>query len=389
MAEVSPSPVPSSPSNMVQNGMSAASGGDEMPPLGVKRPLLPHRGLGRQVGGSYVPNVQFMVPLGARSLSVLTPSIFSDNFDSGLGHDQPDFSDSSFFAESRLSTQPSSPSPRQQAPVPASLPSNPEPSQQPTSEPSGAELAIQRQAIEESVVQEGEGAIAPSPEPTPYKDPAPQAPEISPVNDIPIQPKTFDDSEDRGTSEIVPNRETTNLISDEPTITPSSNTTERLPEDSGDVPVVQRQVDKGSDVPESISSEIEPDTQDGLPAPISSSEAEASLPAQGSESLSLQRKETDLTQSSTPSPELSSATPETVGNPEASSGATDTPQPSMASQEDPALLASSVEEPPSNDLSTVQRTLDPRFDGDFDQPVVQRPVDSGERPALSVPSESP
>ncbi|UBF30556.1 hypothetical protein K9N68_35865 (plasmid) [Kovacikia minuta CCNUW1] len=58
-------------------------------PLGLKQPLLPTKPLG--------VNQQFLVPLGARSLSVLDPTIFSSNLIQADFLDNP-FQDSPFFA---------------------------------------------------------------------------------------------------------------------------------------------------------------------------------------------------------------------------------------------------------------------------------------------------
>jgi hypothetical protein len=73
---------------------------DRSEPLGIKNPLLPPRALGQTE-----PNLQFMLPLGARPLAVLDPSIFFPEAGSEYAEIGQSFAESPFFDNPGLTSQ--------------------------------------------------------------------------------------------------------------------------------------------------------------------------------------------------------------------------------------------------------------------------------------------
>ncbi|MBW4548400.1 MAG: hypothetical protein KME25_28780 [Symplocastrum torsivum CPER-KK1] len=73
---------------------------DRSEPLGIKNPLLPPRALGQTE-----PNLQFMLPLGARPLAVLDPSIFFPEGGSEYAEIGQSFAESPFFDTPKPTSQ--------------------------------------------------------------------------------------------------------------------------------------------------------------------------------------------------------------------------------------------------------------------------------------------
>ena len=73
---------------------------DRSEPLGIKNPLLPPRALGQTE-----PNLQFMLPLGARPLAVLNPSIFFPEGGSEYAEIGQSFAESPFFDTPKPTSQ--------------------------------------------------------------------------------------------------------------------------------------------------------------------------------------------------------------------------------------------------------------------------------------------